>query len=324
MKPRHLRDDVFVSAALLALSACGGGNAGTQFVPLAPTTPVSPPASPSAARTVTIFQNPSPIEYASVGGSMTMVGATPSSRFGALSTADADEPHIRYSSRGFYEIALPGKDWDTLVPHKGLANPTADNTSFQPASAVQNAAWFNTVTARWAGYVYSEYAVWGSRESDRSGWLGFGIPTPAGGTPATGSATYQGSVQGSADIMQYDGLARTYFPAGVDGKVTLKFDFQQGGLTGAMDLFLQGAVDPISIGSFSFKDSVFAAGSTSYAGRFDTNLGGSNYFIGRFTGPHAEETIGAWAIPFSFTRGDASTPPDGQLHQAFGAWVAKQ
>jgi hypothetical protein len=34
------------------------------------------------------------------------------------------------------------------------------------------------------------------------------------------------------------------------------------------------------------------------------------------TGPHAEELIGAWALPFHYHG-------DNQDHQAIGAWVAK-
>jgi hypothetical protein len=323
MRVRHFHNALLVSAGALTLAACGGGGGTTTaFIP---PPEVTPTPSSSAAATVTIFPSPSATTYVTVGGSMAIPGETKSSRFGTISTADADQPHIRYAAGGYYEIQLPSKDWEMLVPYKGLANPTTDNTSFQPASAAQNQAGFNTVTARWAGYVYSEYASWYSRESGRSGWLAFGIPTPASGVPTTGSASYLGSVHGTADIMQTDLLSRpSHYPAGVDGNVTLSFDFQRGTLGGGMDLFLQGTVDPIKISSFSFKDAVYSSGSTTYSGRFDTLLNGSNFFLGRFTGPNAQETIAAWAVPFVFNQGDSGIPADGQQHQAIGSWVAKQ
>jgi hypothetical protein len=44
---------------------------------------------------------------------------------------------------------------------------------------------------------------------------------------------------------------------------------------------------------------------------------GPNFFLGQFTGPNAQETIGAWALPFIYS-------DDGQVHQAMGAWIAKK
>jgi hypothetical protein len=69
---------------------------------------------------------------------------------------------------------------------------------------------------------------------------------------------------------------------------------------------------------------MFSRGSTTYSGRFDTPVVGQNFFLGRFTGPGAEETIGSWALPFLFDKGGEFVKPDGQVHQAFGAWMARK
>jgi hypothetical protein len=51
------------------------------------------------------------------------------------------------------------------------------------------------------------------------------------------------------------------------------------------------------------------------SGRFDTSQAGINQFSGRFTGPSAQEAIGAWALPLTI---------DGTPRQAIGAWLAKR
>ena len=241
MRVRDFSKRLLASAGALALTACGAGaQMTTNTVPSPPAAPNPTPAL-SPAASVTIVNNPSVGSFGSVGASTNLL-ETAASRFGPISTADADQPHIRYTSGALYEIQLPGKDWDSLVPYKGLANPTTDNVSFQPASAAESGALFNTITARWAGYSYSDYGAWYSRETGRYGWVAVGVPTAASAIPVMGSATYHGDVHGSADIMQTDPLSLpTHYPSSVDGKITLNFDFEKGTLAGAMDLFLASA-----------------------------------------------------------------------------------
>ena len=83
-------------------------------------------------------------------------------------------------------------------------------------------------------------------------------------------------------------------------------------------------MDSASLGKFDFTNTVYSAGSATYSGKFNTSVSGQNYFLGQFTGPHAEETIGAWALPFIFDKGSATMTADGKAHQAFGAWIAKK
>ena len=135
--------------------------------------------------------------------------------------------HIRYLSNGNYEIEVPGRAWDTLIPIKGMSPPS--DFQYQPASSAQNAAGLFTGPARWGGYKYSEYAFWYSRDVGRQGWVAFGSQTAAADIPRSGSATYDGVVHGSADIMSTDPLsAPFYYPAQVDGDVSLAFDFDAG------------------------------------------------------------------------------------------------
>ena len=327
---------LLAAAAATCLAACGGsGSGGPGFASSPPpgpgAPPPPPPPPPPAAAAVTIFPNPTPGEYASVGASIAGPGgnldtfSSGDARYGDVSSAPADQPRIRYSAAGYYEIQMPGQAWDRLQHYSGLSDPTEDNNYFEPASAGMNYGYLVVGNAaKWRGYAYSELGGWGSAAAGRYGYMAFGDPTPAGAVPTTGSASFEGLVIGSADVLQPDFLYGGYVPLYVDGSVTLAFDFAGGTLDGAMSLYGQDGMNPFLIGEFAFRDTVFSVGSTTYSGAFETAAAGDNFFLGRFTGPNAEETIGAWAVPFQFTNGGEYAPADGQVHQAFGAWIARQ
>lgn len=317
------------AAGALVLAGCGGGSGG-EFLAGTPPPPKQPTPPPPAAQAVTIFPNPQPGEYAVVGASIAASGgnldtyASADDRFGPVSSAAANQPRIRYDD-GQYEIRMPGSDWDRLVHYGGLANPTTENNYFQPSRVETNAAYLVIANAaKWDDYRYSEMGSWGSVAAGRYGAIAFGIATPVGHVPTSGSATFDGKVSGVADILQYDGLYGGYAPLPVGGSVRLDFDFAAGTLDGLMKLYGPDGMNPFLIGEFAFTDTVFSVGSTTYSGQFETAAAGDNFFLGRFTGPNAEETIGAWALPFKFTSGGEFTPADNQVHQAYGAWIARR
>jgi len=321
---------MFAAAAGLALSACGGSGGGGTQVASTPTPPPPPPTPPPVQPPVRIFANPAPVEYASVGASVAGPGGnldtydSKTATFGPISSNDGDQAHIRYNAGGYYEIELPGADWDQLVHYKGIVGPTSDNNYFQPQDVAMNLAYLVTTSARDKGFSYSELGGWGSAAASRWGYVAFGVPTPEGAVPTTGSATFQGYASGNTDIMIADNLYGGYFPLHVDGTVELNFNLGSGTLGGSMTLSLPDGLNPVEIGTWAFRDTVYSAGSTTYSGSFDATAVGQNFFLGRFTGPSAEETIGAWALPFVFDKGGEYAIPDGQTHQAFGAWIAKR
>lgn len=321
------KKNLMVVAAALALAACGGGGKNVAFTPLPPSPPPPPPPAQAA---VTIFPNPVPGEYAVVGASIAGSGGnldtydSDGQRFGPVSAAASDQPRIRYLD-GHYEIRMPGSDWDRLIHYGGLVDPTTDNNYFQPSRAATNTAYLViSNSAKWDDYRYSDMGGWGSAAAGRFGAIAFGVPTPAGGVPTSGSATFEGKVQGVADIMQADFLYGGYVPLAVGGTVTLDFNFASGTLDGALTLYGPDGMNPFLIGEYAFTDTVYSVGGTTYSGRFETSAAGDNFFLGRFTGPNAEETIGAWALPFVFAKGGETVPADGQVHQAYGAWIAKR
>ena len=283
-----------VSVLSVALSACGGGGGGGHVASIPPPPPPSPPTPTPAGYTVNIFPDPKPETYATVG----IAGAQ-------YSTADADQLHIRYTAGGFYELQVPGKDYSRLAfPTNVIPQDPGTFNYFVTANGDSVAI----EVARLQGYRYSEIA---------NGLSAFGSATPAGGVPVAGSASYSGIVRGGSDIMQDDFLVGGQVPVPVTGSVSLLFNFAAGSLGGSMTLRTDPYANPVELGTFAFKDTVYSSGALTYSGTFATAAAGHNLFVGRFTGPSAQETIGAWALPFVY-------PVDGQVHQARGAWIAKK
>jgi len=157
---------------------------------------------------------------------------------------------------------------------------------------------------------YSRLLEWGANDSTIVGHEAIGMATPVGGVPVTGSARYSGEISGQTSEYQA-GLADDF---GVDGSIRLSFDFGLGSLSGSISPNLhQGyAIDPLT-----FTDTVYSTGSTTFSGKFDTNVAGVNSFNGLFTGPHAEELIGNFAFPYV-------SPIDSRTYQADGAFIAKK
>jgi hypothetical protein len=270
---------------------------------------------------VVIFPNPAPGEFATVGATAHASNLENlSAPLGTISSADSDLPHIRYTTDGTYEIELPGPpingfSWHPLSVQGSNPNALTDDVGDLLLSLSDS---------RDNGYRYSEMAFYSSPDTGQIGAIAFGTLTPMGAVPITGSATYSGTIMGTSDVIasdSFDGPNR----ASVEGSVNLDFNFAAGSLTGDMAVTLNDAAGvPLSLGTFNFTDTVYSSGSTNYSGKFDSNAAGQNFFLGQFTGPHAEETIGAWALPFILNTGNSMIPADHQTHQAFGAWIARK
>lgn len=310
------------ASAVLALSACGGGGGSSSFRPEPtppPSPPPSPPPPPPQAEAVTIFSNPTAQDYSSVGvwGNFGDLSSPPYSvDLTSVTNAESSQPKIRYTTDGYYEVQLPGDGFSRLIHDESIANPTADNTVFELQSQMSRS--FIITGSRNSGYRYSEMAKWARPDLDFAqtidmGFVAFGTPTLAGSVPVTGAASYLGQILGTTDLPA--AACDCGFPIGVEGTVALNFNFGAGTLGGSMSVALSSGWGAVPVGDYNFVQTVFSAGSTTYSGRFDTNLAGDNFFLGRFTGPTADETIGAWAVPFTFQN---------ETHQAIGAWIAKR
>ena len=322
------------SALMVTLSGCGGGGGGGGVStipspsPPPPPAPAPPPPPPPPTDPVSIFANPSVGEFASMGtsalGSDTVNLNTP---LGAISAADGDQLRIRYMADGSYQVEFPGGPvrgftWHPLSLYGQGTAPTVLTDETRDLI-------LSLSGSKDHGYQYSELGswVWIGNDFDNLDMIGadaFGTLTPNGAVPIAGSASYSGIIAGKSDVIasdSFDGPNR----ANVSGTVDLNFNFAAGSLAGAMTVNLSDfSGDSLPLGSFNFKDTVYSTGSTSYSGKFDSTAAGDNFFLGKFTGPNAEETIGAWALPFVLNTGNATITADHQAHQAFGAWIAKK
>lgn len=301
----------FHSAALtavsLALAACGGGGGGGER-PALSAPPVATPTPTSSASSVDIFQKPATQEFASA--------------------ATGDPLRIRYDeASNRYEVMAGSRGWEALVddplfsPHEG-----SPNTSFAFAGLATNHSYF-MIRAHYSHpapevrYHYSNLAAWGVLAPDRqsyspSGTAAFGMATPAGGVPISGSASYKGMVEGSSTISGPWGWDGEMANAWLGGSIQLNFDFGSGSLAGEFRPFID-ADKRYDLAPLAFTNTVFSAGSQTFSGSFATAVNGPNSFSGLFTGPNGEELIGKLAFPFL-------SPIDGSPHSGVGAWIAKR
>jgi hypothetical protein len=263
---------------------------------------------------VTIFANPTAQTFASVGTSAQASDLVNlDAPLGAVSKADEQQLHIRYTADGSYDVELPGGPYHGFVWHP--LSPYGQGTASTLLTDDGRDLMLALSGSKDKGYEYSELGSWrwsSDMGGDMIGAVAFGMPTPSASVPRSGSASYSGIVTGKSDVIHSDSFDGPY-RVGVTGTVNLDFDFGKDTLSGAMALTLNDYT-PESIGTFEFRNTVLSAGTNSYSGQFATGAAGDNFFIGQFTGPNAEETIGAWAVPFRF---------ENATHEAFGAWIAK-
>jgi hypothetical protein len=119
----------------------------------------------------------------------------------------------------------------------------------------------------------------------------FGIATPAGAVPTKGSASYAAEIEGVARAPDYEFI--------VYGEALFQFDFGAGTLSGYMDPILNGPMGGPTLPRYSFTQTVYSPGSTTFSGSFDFSGPTPSSFHGQFTGPAAQELMASFQAPFS-------------------------
>ena len=277
-------------ATAFALAACGGAGR-VAFIPPAPPPSLPPPSDP-----------PPPAQTDAI-----VAAAVESQQFAAvgessLGLESSGQLQVRYvATSDSYEVKIPeGETWDAISilskPDPGLVD-YGGNTAW---------LWVRTGAALSRTYQYSALFEWADRISGVVGHEAIGMATPASSMPAIGRATYYGDLLGVSSEQHGDDFS-------VDGSVTLLFDFAAGSLTGSITPNLHQGFGAITLG---FTDTVYSTGSTTFSGKFDTDLPGENSFSGLFTGPNAQELIGNFAFPYR-------SPNDNLVYYAGGAFVAR-
>lgn len=311
------------AAIALALAACGGGGgggSGTNFIPAPP--PPPPPPSPTTPPPLP----PGPIGLQSDKPFAT-VGAW-TDGWGTLST-DAGAVRISYSAAdNRYSIKLPEYQEGYLVPKggNGSFNSSGWTNLHSTISDVTLGAGpttqFVTATLDWPAsspFTYTSFGKWfgPGAMGDHQGVFAYGIPTAAGDMPVTGSASYAGQIRGitSGELSGSNSIGPIL---DVFGSVFLSFDFGAGTLSGSMEPQIAPQWDAISLGTYTFRDTVYSAGSTTFSGAFNVpGSSGVSSFSGSFTGPRGAELMGKWQAPFIY-------PNTTQVGRMSGVWIAKK
>lgn len=313
MRARLVRDG-FVAVAALAMAGCGGGGSTTsvQSVPTPPPAPSptpTPPPPPSA---------PPPLPAGPIGLQSNAPFATQAAYlnvdgFGAGSNAVL----FNYSAAdNAYTITLPNFPTGQLVTGSGNGSLN-DNGGWQFLGSTNNNVKSGSgnlsvlVTLDWPAsstLTYTSAGTWadqGPFPTD-AGIFAYGIPTSVGDVPKTGSANYAGIVRGTSD--------QSYF---VDGSVALSFDFAGGTLSGSMKPALV-PWDSIPLGTYTFRDTVYSTGSTTFSGAFDVPASTApSSFSGNFNGPQAVEFMANWQAPYL-------DPITGHSGTMAGIWIGKK
>jgi hypothetical protein len=306
---RQLLHSLFISAAAIGLAACGGGGGGVNSTPFVPTPtppppppPPPPPSCPPDCSATTIFPDVTESTNFAVAGYESSGGSSP--------TLTGTGFSVSYDAvSGFYVFDLPstqpagfsatddyGDSWGgKLVDTKGDVQSNYA-TVYKPSGL--NLTY--TSTARASDGSDAPFA-----------WLAFGVPTPAGSVPVTGTATYLAQLQG--EETQTNGYQ-------IGGGGTFIFDFGAATLSGHLDPVGYDAFgDSWEMGPYDFVNTVYSAGSTSFSGQL-ASYGdpGQGSFDGSFTGPNAQELMGRWQLLFL----DPFQPT--QTLTGFGVFVGKK
>lgn len=293
-------------ASTLALAACGGGGGGgPAFVPRPPPLPPPPPAPPPGAAELIIPEAKTSQDFAAHSP------AGPISQEGLQVSYDA--------ATGRYHVKSPAEATATLLlpdpSHTPPAGQQRQSFLVGQTYVFMHATGEHSDPAR--RYRYSNLATWSSGYgSDRflAGATAFGIATSPAGMPRTGSATYNGFLEGFSSERYDDGWG-SIANAWIDGTISLTFDFASASLNGSLAPRLL-TYDTYNLGTFPVSQPVWSVGSPSFTATLPGEYPGGARLTGTFTGPSAQELIG------SFSFGYAS-PINGSAQIAGGAYLAK-
>jgi hypothetical protein len=326
MKIRSLMICVASSGLNMVLAGCGGGGGGgVASIPAPPVTTLTPTPTPTPSPTPTPQQPPIP------AGPIGLVSTAPFKTYSAYANALGLQPmsspaiQIAYSTAdNRYTITLPDYQPGQLVTLGGSGSVSGgawthlDSTYNAVTLGTSDTRQTVSVTLAWPGsspYRYTSIGSWNGQDAGgATGVFVYGIPTATGDVPLTGSASYSGQVSGVSNL----GGTPVY------GSVLLNFDFAAGALSGVMKPAIAPVWDEIALGDYTFRDTVFARGSTSFSGGF--NVPGSSgtvgatlpsAFQGNFTGPQAAELMANWTAPMQ-------DPASGGWTMMSGVWIAKK
>jgi hypothetical protein len=257
----NIRKQLLAAAGLLVLTACGGGGGGGNN--FTPPPPVSPPPPPPSA-------NANPLSAAPLG----VTSTTDLTTIGSLED-------VRWNAQaGAYEVQI-GTVAGKVAPT--AAGPYAQGGDLVAADGSKLPYTIQALT----GFDYTRLGHIASiAPLEAPTYFAFGVATPSGSVPTTGTATYDATIDGRAGSWPVYGTAQ------------FQFDFGAGKLSGYMDPHTNGPMESPALPRYNFTNTVFSAGSTTFSGSFDVAGPTPSSFHGQFTGPQAQELMATFTAPF--------------------------
>lgn len=308
-----------LAVTIALISACGGGNGGGVGS--------TPPPPPPPAPTPTPAPTPPPIPSGPLGLQSTEPFKTYSVRINGWSNiwSEEDAIEISYSaSDGKYHVS-----GGTYVPLGGNGSYNAngwinlDSTYGYVSVNGSTQHESRQLILDWPGSSPYSYTGFGSEfESAPFGEhkrvFSYGIPTAANDVPITGVANYVGEIRGLTDGTPATPGGGTGPALNVFGSVALAFDFGAGTLSGEMKPEIAPEWDAVSLGTYTFRDTVYATGSPAFSGAFAVpGSSDASSFSGIFTGPQGTELMAKWQAPFLY-------PGTDSWGTMAGVWIAKK
>lgn len=306
-KSVNLLTSVAAVAALAGLVVgCGGGSGSGTAAPVAVAAATAQAPAPSPSPTPTPTPSPTPTPAAFVGpAALTQVrdfavlgysvtGTTARDGSGPLIQQPGGVAFRYVVSQSRHEIQIPGRDWGVLgAPFvAGRAFSTQRVTvGTGPAAFVYDLNLFVPGDRNPdLPLVYTSYGSWAAsalRASDPEridqnfGTFAYGVSTPNGAVPRTGTAQYRGLV-----FDPYDTL----------GDLTITFDFATRQVTGSIKPFFNDGIGGISSpGAFPFSGSIQADATAFQIGFPIGSTGRTGLLEIQLTGPNAEELMLRWS-----------------------------
>lgn len=311
---------LFLSITAGMVAACGDGGSGTPPpISTPPLPPPPPPEGPPPAPAGPIgLVSDEPFE--SLGVSFHYSGADTAQA--TVAPPERAEVELVYrASDGSYVVTLPdfrpgvlqtdgysgswvsGAEWQSIY--------SSENQLLDGESGRQDAR----ISLSWPGkenqsaLSYTSWGAWGDdptidgiASAGTIGFFAYGVPTPQGQVPITGTATYDARVIGRTDYSyptQGTGIYQDY----IDGTAQLRFDFGSGTLEGEMNPVVC-PWDCYSLGTYNFAQTVYSAGSPTFSGVFaQDGVVVPSWFEGNFNGPQAQEIMARWQAPYTFEGG---------------------
>lgn len=292
---------ILVAVSTLALGACGGGagggGGGTAFIPTPPSSP--PPAG----------GDPNPVAPPMPAGAVGLIGG-PFTTFSASADSTGlitgtDQFRISYSPDGnVYTVSGPGVEegrlinaeifggswlqgsntWQTITATRSFVS--AGNSTVPQTNASVFLDWANAPYSQ-SDLTYTSFGSWSGASA--GGSFVYGSAAPVSAIPATGTATYSGTVRG---YTSGDGP--------LWGNIGLQFDFAGGSLAGSITAAVSDPTgwDALSIGTYAFSGTI-ASGTGSFAGAFSVpGSTAASSLDGKFTGLDASELMGSFLAPY--------------------------